>query len=124
MYGDNIKRKVIAGLEENNAAVRALLDPPFKIQEVFDLITEAVELVETISPEHVDGKTKRAIVQSVLLWADKKFKITATALSALLDFVPRWLRWAVPGKRIVAKLFPLLVDLIVSVLNRYVWKQD
>ena len=120
MDAGQVKKAVLIHLEDNSVAVKALIDPPFELQEVFNVITEAIELVEVFSPDEMPGDVKRAIVQGVIEWMDQKFGITSTIVASI---VPRWLRW-LPIKRIVAKIFPAMIELIVSILNKYVWKVD
>ena len=120
MDAGQIKRDVIRELEENSVAIQALIDPPFKLQEVFDVITEAIELIEKIAPDGTPGVVKRAIAEGMIEWLDKKFKITATIVSMVL---PRGLRW-LPIKWIVRKIFPAMIDVIVRLLNKYVWKKE
>ncbi len=127
MTAGQIKARVIQELDENSAAVRALINPPFELQEVFDVITEAIELVEAMSPEGMPGNAKKEIVTGVIEWLDEKFNVTATIIEAFLPKLPRWLRWLLPVKRlkkIVAKIFPAMIDVIVRLLNKYVWKVD
>ena len=124
MHPALIKAGVIKELEENSAAVKALATGEFYIHEVFDVISEAIELVEVMSPPDISGSDKKAIVRGVFEWMDRKFKVSAEILSVLLGFLPKWLRWMVPGKRIMGELIPLVINLIVGVLNKYVWKKD
>ncbi len=122
-----ITAAVIQELEESSVAIKALIDPPFELQEVFDVITEVIEAVEVMSPEGMPGNAKKAIVTGVIEWLDEKFNVTATIIEAFLPKLPRWLRWLLPVKRIkkiVAKIFPAMIDVIVRLLNKYVWKVD
>ena len=122
-----ITAAVIQELEESSVAIKALIDPPFELQEVFDVITEVIETVEAMSPKGMPGNAKKAIVTGVIEWLDAKFNVTATIVGAFLPKLPRWLRWLLPVKRlkkIVAKIFPAMIDVIVRLLNKYVWKVD
>ncbi len=127
MTPGEIKAQVIHRLNKNSAAINALLDPPFEFAEVFDVITEAIELVEEVSPDDITGPQKRAIVTGVIEWLDNKFSVTATIIGLILPKLPRWLRWLLPIKRIkkiVVKIFPAMIDVIVRILNKYVWKKE
>ena len=119
MSAGDVKRAVIKELDQNSETVKAILTPPLTAQKVLDFITEAIELVEVLSPDNITGEQKKAIVSGVIEWANEKFGITDAILCAI---IPRWLRW-LPFKRIATRLFPILIDFIVSVLNRYVWKK-
>ncbi len=120
MNVDRMKRRVITELNENCVAAERLATPPFEFGEVLDVITEAIELIEAISPPEMSGRDKRAVVAGVIEWLDNKFNITATVVKSL---VPKWLRW-LPIRRIVKAIFPAMIDIIVRLLNKYVWKVD
>lgn len=126
MTVENTRLLVIKELHENSVAINELIEAPFELHEVFDVVTEVIELAEALSPDGMSGKDKKAVVTGVIEWLDKKFNITATIVVAILPKLPRWLRWLLPVKRIkkiIVKIFPAMIDVIVRILNKYVWKK-
>jgi len=120
-----IKEKVIKQLDGTSAAVQALRDPPFKLMEVFDLMTEIISTVEAFALPHMGGKTKRAIANGVFRWADQSFGLSKMLYKALTGSF--FLFKLIPGslrRALVGKIAEIIIDLIVMVLNKVLWKPD
>lgn len=118
-----VQEAVKRELQESSEALKALLSGKFHIEEVLELVSEVVELIEELSPAHMTGEQKHAIAEGIYSWVDERFNIEQVIFEKI-DQVLGWLKWLPFGLkgRIVSVVVGFIIKAIVAAFNASIWK--